>query len=31
MLIAIPIIYTGVIIVLARHGFIDSQVFLGFR
>ena len=31
ILIAIPIFYTGVVIILAREGLIDSQAFLGFR
>ena len=31
MLIAIPVIYFGSIFILARGGYIDSQLFLGFR
>lgn len=31
MIIAIPIVYTGIIFALARQGYIDSQLFLGFR
>ena len=29
--IAVPALYTGLVIVLARQGLVDSQVFLGFR